>query len=559
MKKIKDNTTTITNVIASSGSFDIELIESLGTEDYKSLMEISASLAEDYGEKYILTKNTINKYFNRSGALPIIARFENKIIGYIIGMPLELLSQEPWARLDENYGKFNTLYTYAFVIMRQIFFTIFIFLFIFSIQSCSPKPELTPIQKSKKRIPNWIKGVPINIEKWYKVGQASASDSITSEDNALSLMKEKLRLDLENIITENYNIKEKYLHKITKHIMNGRKDLISSLKKIDSSFFDNGINYSLLSISKKDYYKKIAERFNHYDVEKQISLLNDDLKIENFIILSSIIDHLVIHFDCLLIKNNNKKNVETDILEKTKRIINDYNNRITFSFEPGIINSLPITNDGVNINVSIHDNKTNQKLNNINMIQDLGSPFDLISIANNLTEANNIKIPLSADGNPYSFTIKIDYETILNTPFFDFFLFDIKEFKIAVVPSSKKVFLNETIQSVNSSLGESVFNESVKSCFETKFEMVFVNNEDDADLSMFFGVSSIGNTSRSNRKQPFKSEAFLSIKIVETKTKNIILDHIVATQEALNYDFIERASIKALRGLAHESLSAICF
>ena len=42
MKKIKDNTTTITNVIASSGSFDIELIESLGTEDYKSLMEISA-------------------------------------------------------------------------------------------------------------------------------------------------------------------------------------------------------------------------------------------------------------------------------------------------------------------------------------------------------------------------------------------------------------------------------------------------------------------------------------------------------------------------------------
>ena len=119
MKKIKDNTTTITNVIASSGSFDIELIESLGTEDYKSLMEISASLAEDYGEKYILTKNTINKYFNRSGSLPIIARFENKIIGYIIGMPLELLSQEPWARLDENYGKFNTIYTYAFVIKND--------------------------------------------------------------------------------------------------------------------------------------------------------------------------------------------------------------------------------------------------------------------------------------------------------------------------------------------------------------------------------------------------------------------------------------------------------
>jgi len=89
--------------------------------------------------------------------------------------------------------------------------------------------------------------------------------------------------------------------------------------------------------------------------------------------------------------------------------------------------------------------------------------------------------------------------------------------------------------------------------------MIFVNKEDDADLSMFFSVSSVGNTRRTNRKQPFKSEAFLSIKIVDIKTKNIILDHIIAAQEALNYDFIERASIKALRGLAQESLSAICF
>ena len=442
--------------------------------------------------------------------------------------------------------------------MRQIFFTILIFLFIISTQSCSPKPELTPVQKSKKRIPNWIKGVPIDIKKWYVVGKASTNDSTSSEDNALSLMYEKLRIDLEKIFIENYELKEKYLDNITKHITSRRKDLINSLKKIDSSFVDNEYKYSLLSISKKEYYKSIAQRFNNYDVEKQISLLNDDLKIENFKILSSIIDHLVFHLDHLAIKNN-KKSVGTDILEKTKRIINDYNNRITFSFEPEIINSLPITNNGAIINVNIYDNKTNQKLDNINVIQDFGSVFDLIKVTDELAEKHNIKIPLSADGNPYSFTIKIDYEKILNTPFFDFFLFDKKESKIAVISDSKKVFLNETIQSVNSSLGESVFSESVKSCFESKYGMIFVNNEDDADLSMFFGVSSIGNTSRANRKQPFKSEAFLSIKIVDTKTKNIILDHIIATHGALNYDFIERASIKALRGLVHESLSAICF
>ena len=55
-----------TNVIASSGLFKIEFIEELGTDDYKPLITISHSLAEKYGEKYILNETTIDKYFNLS-------------------------------------------------------------------------------------------------------------------------------------------------------------------------------------------------------------------------------------------------------------------------------------------------------------------------------------------------------------------------------------------------------------------------------------------------------------------------------------------------------------
>ena len=58
-------------------------------------------------------------YFNREGSLPFIARFQGEIIGYIIGVPLELLSQEPWARVDINFGENNTLYTYAFVVQSK--------------------------------------------------------------------------------------------------------------------------------------------------------------------------------------------------------------------------------------------------------------------------------------------------------------------------------------------------------------------------------------------------------------------------------------------------------
>ena len=72
-------------------------------------------------DKSILTKSTIEKYFNRSGSISFIAIYQYEIIGYIIGIPIEKLSREPWARKDVNFGKSNTLYTYAFVIKETFF------------------------------------------------------------------------------------------------------------------------------------------------------------------------------------------------------------------------------------------------------------------------------------------------------------------------------------------------------------------------------------------------------------------------------------------------------
>ena len=116
---ISDSLNSKSKIIASSGVFQIELLKNVGESDYPQLIEISKSLAKDYGEKAILTKSTIQKYFNTAGALPFIARYRDNIIGYIIGVPLEALSNEPWARTDENFGKANTLYTHAFVIQSE--------------------------------------------------------------------------------------------------------------------------------------------------------------------------------------------------------------------------------------------------------------------------------------------------------------------------------------------------------------------------------------------------------------------------------------------------------
>ena len=108
-----------TKIIASTNVFQIEKVEKVGREDYPQLIEISLHIAKEYGRQAVLTKDTIQKYFNTEKSLPFIARYQDEIIGYIIGIPLEELRQESWAVNDENFGKYNTLYTYAFVIMEK--------------------------------------------------------------------------------------------------------------------------------------------------------------------------------------------------------------------------------------------------------------------------------------------------------------------------------------------------------------------------------------------------------------------------------------------------------
>ena len=75
MKKSKsnDNQTSTTKVIASSGSFKIELIDKIATQDNDDLIEISKTLEKEYGKRSVLNEKMIDLYFNRDGSLPLIA------------------------------------------------------------------------------------------------------------------------------------------------------------------------------------------------------------------------------------------------------------------------------------------------------------------------------------------------------------------------------------------------------------------------------------------------------------------------------------------------------
>ena len=106
-------------IIASSAyNFRIELLKELGKDDLPYILKISNEFADIYNNHNLINDKNITKYFNKN-TLPFLARHNNEIIGFIIGVPLEHFKNESWCRYDVNLGKNNTIYTYAFILTKK--------------------------------------------------------------------------------------------------------------------------------------------------------------------------------------------------------------------------------------------------------------------------------------------------------------------------------------------------------------------------------------------------------------------------------------------------------
>ena len=113
------NETESISIASSPLNFKIELVKKIGLNDLPQLIIISDHLVKEYTQNVRLTKTSIKKYFNYPNTLPFVVRQSDIIIGYIIGVPLEYFSNDPSFQNDNNLGKKNTLYTYAFVILEK--------------------------------------------------------------------------------------------------------------------------------------------------------------------------------------------------------------------------------------------------------------------------------------------------------------------------------------------------------------------------------------------------------------------------------------------------------
>ncbi len=105
-------------IAESSNNLKIEIIKKLNESDLGQIIQLSKELEIIFGNNSSFNSINIKKYFNIN-TYPFIARHNDIIIGFIIGVPLEHFSSESWSHYDTNLGKENTIYTYTYLVTES--------------------------------------------------------------------------------------------------------------------------------------------------------------------------------------------------------------------------------------------------------------------------------------------------------------------------------------------------------------------------------------------------------------------------------------------------------
>ena len=441
--------------------------------------------------------------------------------------------------------------------MNRVYFLFLLIFVALIIKSCSSTSKPVPITKEKINLPSWTNGVSSNYKKWYGVGTTIISDSSKPEQNALVLLKDQILLDIKRKLNKGFDLEDQYLDSIAKKIIDSRLGIIKSLTKVDSVFNSNNKKYVLASIDKDVYYAKIKDKLNSLGIENKLNQIESEFSGQTFITLSPIVKIIVENFD-LMYEDKNNQYSHFNIFRELKMILSNFNDRIDFLFTPKNIKKLPIINSGQNLSLTINDRASSKNLNGINIIQFNSALNDTTYLLSNIEDSIKIQPVYKENNKVFNISLKINFNKMINGNYARLFDLKPKEFNIVILPPGATLFLKGSLTSLGSGLEKSVFSDSMKSCFESNYGVEFVDNYDAADLEMYFEVFSNDNLTRESRKQAFKSEAYLNLKLIEINSKKIILDYVIASKKASNYDFVERAGIDALKNLSEESLNVLC-
>ena len=425
---------------------------------------------------------------------------------------------------------------------------------IFNIKSCSPKPEPLPIAKPKPKIPkpDWIIENKTDMEYWYGIGSAAIGDSLNPEVIAKESIQSQIHTEIKKNIKNEFDISDDVLNSILHEAITARFEMISNITKKIDSYNDGTRQYILVSLNKKEYSELLQHRFEDNSIEEVLDRIKGSPGKENFLLLAKAIRMIVGSIDYVIKKDQQSKSSQNKILNMVRVILKDYNERINFVFNPIFINSIPIVNNNKKITIRVSDNLTGKNLDSIDIYMDYGGKYNTEFWTSDLVKDFSLLLPSSKSNSSYLLSIGINYKKMFGGDYLGLFSVEPNEYKITVIPENVKIYSTESISTLGTGLEYSAIYDSIKSCFGNNYGAMFVQNIDEADLLMSIEVTTKENMRRESRKQPFKSEAFFILRLNYRHSGVTLISHTIAKSKALDYDFVERASINSLRQLANK-------
>ena len=437
----------------------------------------------------------------------------------------------------------------------QLFFVIILMIFF---NSCKSKPQPNPVPIKVIKKPDWVDGKQSDIDQWFGVGIKSSEDSISSKKKALLIIRDQIKNDIYKSISYALDAEKSVIDTISSEILISRYVIISNLIKEIDYFKDGQTEFSLLSLNKKEYKNRILERFrseNFYQVFDQIT---DTPTSDNFFILSKNLKKVVSFLDIIFDRNIINENNNARLLYKYRDKVKAYMDRLVFYFSPKLLNTIPISNDSQEVIVDLIDEGSGEKIDSFMVSMSFDSVRDSENWISNKMESKILMLPEAIENHGYIFTIGIDYNKFFSE--FHLKVLDVipKRKKITVIPRSVTIYTSESIVMLGTGIDNSKVYDSIKNCFSESFFSEFVSDSSKSDILLNFEISTNGNMRRTSRKIPFKSEALFILSLKNRKTEKIIFSKPIATSEVTDYDFIERAGVRALQNLVKRASTAIC-
>jgi len=442
--------------------------------------------------------------------------------------------------------------------MKNNLYLVFILLFL--ILSCSPKPPPAP---DVSPVPDWINGKDEDSLYLYGVGKMMIGDVEKEKIDSLAnyqiseIINNRLKKRLQHISDSAGINAFIYIDQIIK----SRKRMSNYYVEIIDRYQGKKNEYALARLDKKKYSDDLLKgKRNATNIA--INLLNEiqNISSRNLELISQAVDTIGNYLDFYPLVSDTTKNRESiGIIDIARNLILEFNDRIFIGFEPVFLKTMPLISDSKRIRIYIEDRISGDKIAETWLKASFSSSneHDLILTKDNGSTIYQSKFILENMAS-YSIGFELDYKSIMKTPVIELLKIKPEVFKLTVIPTAPKIYFENIIDKLNDNAPTSEVVNAIRNCFINRYSAFFVHDKNDSEIILRLEVSTLEHAERVSAIYPYFVHATGSISLIDTKTNAVIFDHEISEKEGSDFDSIEKAGINALRNLANEFGDDIC-